>query len=225
MQYRSSRSDEFGTSLVTLRGGSRCFRAEFNFCAKWLELTWSLLIKLAPRFGSPRSETMGIAITLQQYLTDQSIPYDCVEHRRTGCAAQSAEASHVSSDRMAKAVVLKRRDGYILAVLPSSRQVMLDEVGGWLRQPVGLATEEEVASLFPDCAPGAVPPIAAPYGLRSVVDESLEGHRDIYFEAGDHRTLVHLSGEQFHRLMAKVPHGRFSTKIDTEPDDYAYSGA
>lgn len=168
---------------------------------------------------------MGIAITLQQYLSDQNIPYDCIEHRRAGCSAQSAEASRVSSDCLAKAVVLKRRDGYILAILPSSRQVRLDEVGGWLRQPVGLATEEEIASLFLDCEHGAVPPIAAPYGLRSVVDESLEGQRDIYFEAGDHRTLIHVSGEQFHKLMAKVPHGRFSEKSDTEQDEFAYSGA
>ena len=126
---------------------------------------------------------------------------------------------------MAKAVVLKRRDGFILAILPSSRQVKIDEVGSWLRQPVGLASEEEIASLFPDCEPGAVPPMAAPYGLRSVVDESLEGHRDIYFEAGDHRTLVHVSGAQFHKLMAKVPHGRFSAQSHTDDDEFAYSGA
>lgn len=168
---------------------------------------------------------MGIANTLQHYLTHQSIPYGCVEHKRTGCSAQSAEASHVPSDQLAKGVVLKRRDGYILAVLPSSRQVMLDEIGGWLRQPVGLATEDEIASLFPDCARGAVPPIAAPYGLPSVVDESLETEGDIYFEAGDHRTLVHLSGEHFHKLMIEVPHRRFSIKTNTEPDGQAYSGA
>lgn len=168
---------------------------------------------------------MGIAITVQQYLNDHHIAYDCVEHKRTGCSTRSADASHVSSDDLAKAVVLKRRDGYILAIVPASRQVMLDEVDDWLRQPVGLATEEEIASLFPDCASGAVPPIAAPYGLRSVVDESLEGHRDIYFEAGDHRTLVHLTGEQFRTLMQNVPHGRFSAPIDTDDEKFGYCGA
>ena len=168
---------------------------------------------------------MGIAITVQQYLNDHHIAYDCLEHERTGCSTRSADASHVSSDDLAKAVVLKRRDGYILAIVPASRQVMLDEVDSWLRQPVGLATEEEIASLFPDCASGAVPPVAAAYGLRSVIDECLEGHRDIYFEAGDHRTLVHLSGEQFHKLMAKVPHGRFSAQSNPDDDEFAYSGA
>ena len=168
---------------------------------------------------------MGIAITLQQFLDNQGVNYDWVEHRRTGSSASSAKASHVSIDNLAKAVVLKHRDGYILAIVPASSQVMLDEVGGWLHQIVGLATQDEIVPLFPDCAPGAIPPIAAAYGLRSLVDQSLEGHSDIYFEGGDHRTLVRLSGEQFDKLMAKVPHGRICSEIHTSDDELYYSGA
>lgn len=164
---------------------------------------------------------MAIAITLEQYLTSHGVAYDCVAHERTGSSSQSAEASHVPSECLAKAVVLKRRDGYILAVLPASQHVRLDEVGNWLRQRVDLANEEEIAWLFPDCEPGAVPPIAAAYGLKSVVDESLEAQPDVYFEAGDHCTLVHVSGTEFHKLMEKVPHGRFSAPSRTSryPDD------
>ncbi len=168
---------------------------------------------------------MGIAITLQQYLDEHGVLYDCVEHRRTEGAAHSAEASQIPSDDLAKAVVLKRRDGYILAIVPASRRVMLDEVGGWLHQPVSLATEREIVSLFPDCAPGAVPPIAAAYGLRSLIDESLEGRSDIYFEGGDHRTLVHLSGEHFHKLMMKIPHGRICSDCDAGEAALSYGGA
>ena len=159
---------------------------------------------------------MGIAITLQQYLSDHGVSYDSLVHERTGTSIRSAQASQVPGDRLAKAVVLRRRDGYILAVLPASRQVRLDEIGGWLKQPVGLATEDEFAPLFPDCEPGAVPPVAAAYGLRSLVDESLEAQPDVYFEAGDHRTLIHVSSAEFHKLMEKVPHGRFSDATKTE---------
>jgi Ala-tRNA(Pro) deacylase len=153
---------------------------------------------------------MGIAITLQQFLETQSVPYDVLEHRRTGCSARTADASHVPGECLAKGVVVKHRDGYILAIVPASRQVRLQEVGRWLDRPVALATEEEIGGLFPDCEHGAVPPIAAAYGLRSVIDTSLEGHEDIYFEGGDHLALVHVTGRQFHRLMEQVPHGQFS---------------
>ena len=153
---------------------------------------------------------MGIAITLQQFLDAQSVPYEVLEHKRTGCAARTADASHVPADCLAKGVVVKHKQGYVLTIVPASRQVRLDEVGRWLEHPVALASEEEASALFPDCEPGAVPPVPAAYGLTAVVDASLEGHEDIYFEGGDHRALVHVTGEQFHRLMEKVAHGQFS---------------
>lgn len=167
---------------------------------------------------------MGIAISLQNYLDSHAIAYDCLPHRRTGCSIDTADVSQIPSDNLAKAVVLRRREGYILAVVPASSQVKLDDVGGWLKQPVSLATEDEVASLFPDCEPGAIPPVAAAYGLRSLVDDSLENRRDIYFEAGDHRTLVHMTGANFHKLVAKVPHGSFSRPMTRDEGSY-YSGA
>lgn len=153
---------------------------------------------------------MGIAITLQQFLEAQGVPYEVLEHKRTGCSQRTADASHVPSDCLAKGVVVKHRDGYVLTIVPASRQVRLEEVGSWLKRPVAMATEEEASALFPDCAQGAIPPIAAAYGLTAVVDASLEGHEHIYFEGGDHRALVHVTGAQFHRLMEKVPHGQFA---------------
>jgi Ala-tRNA(Pro) deacylase len=153
---------------------------------------------------------MGIAIALQQFLDAQSVPYELLEHKQTGCSARSADASHVSVECLAKGVVVKHRQGYILTIVPASRQVRLEEVGRWLEQPVALASEDEASALFPDCERGAVPPIPAAYGLTAVVDASLEGHEDIYFEGGDHRVLVHVTGAQFGRLMEKVPHGQFS---------------
>jgi Ala-tRNA(Pro) deacylase len=152
---------------------------------------------------------MAIATTLQHYLESEGVPYDLMTHDRTGSSTRTAEASHVSADNLAKGVVVKHKDGYVLAILPAARQIQLDAISNWLNGPVCLATEEEISTLFPDCGQGAVPPLPAAYGLNAVVDESLEGRGDIYFEAGDHCTLVHLAGNEFHRLMEKVPHKQF----------------
>lgn len=154
---------------------------------------------------------MGIALTLRQYLDDHEIEYELATHSKTGCSSETAQVSSISSECLVKGVVIRRKKGYLLAVVPTSRQVELEELGRWLRQPVGLADEDEIGDLFYDCKTGAVPPIGAAYGLKSVVDDCLEGLPDIYFEAGDHRTLVHLSGDQFHRLMEKVPHEHISS--------------
>ena len=36
---------------------------------------------------------------------------------------------------------------------------------------------------------------------------------DIYFEAGDHEELIHMTGEQFMRLMTGAEKHHFSTQI------------
>jgi Ala-tRNA(Pro) deacylase len=46
-----------------------------------------------------------------------------------------------------------------------------------------------------------------------VVDESLTHCTDVYFEAGDHTDLVHVSGPDFLRLIETAPRGQFSHHI------------
>jgi Ala-tRNA(Pro) deacylase len=153
---------------------------------------------------------MGVAMTLQRYLDDHDVSYDVVTHKETGSSSMSAQSSHIPGNSLAKGVVLKSDGTYILAVLPATCHVELERLQGLVDGPVKLATESEASLLFPDCQEGAVPALGVAYGLPAVVDEQLDGCDDIYFEGGDHRSLVHISGDQFGRLMGDVPHGRFS---------------
>lgn len=168
---------------------------------------------------------MAISISLAQYLDGQGIAHRELSHKPTNCAARSAFVSHVPTDSMAKGVVLSSKTGFILAVVPASRQVSLGNVGRRLKQTVALATEPEIKSLFSDCEPGAIPPIGAPYGLRTIVDDELETQVDIYFEGGDHRTLVHVTGKDFGRLMRTVPHGSISAEDREATVETGYFGA
>jgi Ala-tRNA(Pro) deacylase len=155
---------------------------------------------------------MGIALTLQEYLNDQSISYEVMTHELTNSSTRTAQASHVPGDRLAKGVVLTKEGGFVMAVLPASCQVRLDVIEEMLRCPVSLATEDEINGLFPDCEVGAVPPIGAAYALHSVVDESLEQQADLYLEGGDHRSLIHINHAQFHELMKDAPHGHIGKR-------------
>jgi Ala-tRNA(Pro) deacylase len=149
---------------------------------------------------------MGIALTLQQYLDDKHIDYDVLKHKRTLSAEGTAHASHVPGDRLAKGVVLTREGGFVVAVIPASAKVRLDVIERMLHCPVQLASEEEISELFPDCDAGAVPPIAEAYAVEAFVDESLDAQPHVYLEGGDHRSLIHISGDDFRVLMKDVRH-------------------
>jgi Ala-tRNA(Pro) deacylase len=153
---------------------------------------------------------MAIAIALQQYLADHGVKYDLVPHAPTLSSMRTAEACHVPGDCLAKAVVVKEDGGYLLAVIPASHRLHLADLAGLLSRELELATEREFEEVFRDCARGAVPPVGAAYGLRMVVDDRIAKQPDIYFEGGDHATLVHVTGPEFARLTGGQPHGLFS---------------
>jgi Ala-tRNA(Pro) deacylase len=170
---------------------------------------------------------MGIAISVQQYLSDNGVKYDSIEHRPTNSSSESAIASFIPGRNLAKAVVLRNQDGYLVTVLPSSRMADLEKVGNLLDHPVALAREAEIDALFPDCEDGAIPPIGAAYGMNTIVDRGLDNVEDVYFEAGDHCTLVHMSGRQFHKLMRKSHHASICSEsgLPFKAMNFGYYGA
>ena len=152
---------------------------------------------------------MALAPTLQKHL-DQTVTYEVISHDPTMSSTHTAQACHVSGDCLAKAIVLRRDGGYMLAVLPASHHIRLPDLRQQIGEDVALADEIEIERLFPDCALGAVPAIGECYDLDVIVDDSMQQQPEVYLEGGDHTTLVHISQAQFTRLMSGARHGRFS---------------
>jgi Ala-tRNA(Pro) deacylase len=153
---------------------------------------------------------MSIAPTLQKYLAAENIQYEEIQHELSLSSTRTAEACHISGDRLAKGVVLRCDGEYMLAVMPASHHLRLAELRTKLGDNVDMADETEISQLFRDCAHGAVPAVGKCYGLDIIVDDSIEAQPEIYMEAGDHQTLLHLTHAQFARLTANAPHARFS---------------
>ena len=158
---------------------------------------------------------MTIANKLESYLLQQDTSYQLTAHEHSDFSMDTAEKAHVPGDALAKGILVKDEEGYLLVVLPSDYHIELKTLRTLLRQEVELATESEVGTLFNDCDPGAVPPIGAAYGIKTIWDPntSLGQLNDIYFEAGNHDHLIQVSGEQFHELMASAKRGQFSRHI------------
>ena len=109
-----------------------------------------------------------------------------------------------------RGVLIKGDSGYRILVVPSTCRVDLNEISHQFHERLGLATESEIRDVFADCDPGAVPTLGQAYGIRVCYDDVLAAQPDIYLEAGDHETLVHINGGEFSRLMADAEHGHFS---------------
>ena len=152
---------------------------------------------------------MSIAPQLRQYLDEAKADYDIVDHQPTQSALDSARTANIPAERVAKAVLLDTdEEDHLLAVVPADRKVELSELRSELGRKPRLSNEAEIGKLFRDCEVGALPPVG--YGITTIIDDSLDRQPDVYFEAGDHKSLVHMNRDQFSRLTRDARHGQFS---------------
>ena len=154
---------------------------------------------------------MYVSQTVVGFLDRQNVDFEMVAHPHTATSTATARAARIAPERLAKAVLMRGEDDYLLVVVPASRKVnpyavreLLDEEG------LVFAEEGEMPAVFRDCERGALPAVGEAFGLRTAIDDSLLAIDDVYFEAGDHEHLVHLSHDAFVRLMQHQQHGRIS---------------
>ena len=153
---------------------------------------------------------MAIAETVKNYLAQKAVDYTLPSHPHSGSSHETAEASHVREDHIAKGVIVKDASGYAMLVVPAINYVDMKHVRKELDRELELVEEDEFAKLFPDCEPGAVPPLGPAYQIETFLDEALTSLANVYLEAGDHEHLVHISGDDFKTLLSGVRHGHYS---------------
>src|SRR5262249_61256226 len=98
---------------------------------------------------------MPLAPTLQKHL-DQNVIYEVLTHDPTMSSTRTAQACHVSADRLATAIVLRRHGGYTLAVPPGSPPSRLAHLRPKTGNDGALPHETATTPPLPGCDPGPV---------------------------------------------------------------------
>jgi Ala-tRNA(Pro) deacylase len=129
---------------------------------------------------------------IQSYLEERGVPFQVTSHGPRATAQATAQATHISGKRFAKAVVLKHDGEFAIAVIPAAESVDLGRFRGKLGDTVELASESELERLFPDCEVGAMPPLGGLFGLPVVADECLAHQDSIAMNGGTHTDVIQL---------------------------------
>jgi hypothetical protein len=99
---------------------------------------------------------MTIAATLKAYLEQRAVADEIVTHPPAASSLRTAEAAHLPGHRVVKAVVVGDEQGHRVVVIPAPFSVDLGRLHRPFGRRLGLATEPELAPLFPDGEPGVV---------------------------------------------------------------------
>jgi Ala-tRNA(Pro) deacylase len=145
---------------------------------------------------------MPLPEQIRSYLDSHETAYSVTTHPNAFTARQVALAEHLPPRTIAKTVVVFGDGEYHMLVVPASRLVDLQEARPVLGLThLRLATEEELAQLFPDCEVGAMPPFGPLYGFPVYLDGTLAAEETIAFNAGNHREVIHMKTVDFRRLI------------------------
>lgn len=145
---------------------------------------------------------MPLLKRLQSYLDANRVPYELVSHPKVYTAHDVAQSLDVPGKLVAKVVVVKADGYFVMTVLPSTWRVDLKRLRDVLEaREVRLATEPEIANLFPDCQVGAMPPFGNLYGMDVYVAEGLTQNDEIAFNAGSHTEVIRMAYKDFERLV------------------------
>lgn len=139
---------------------------------------------------------------LKEFLDAHQVKYVTIRHSEAYTAQEIAALAHIRGKELAKTVMVKVDGKMAMAVLPASNRVdmsLLNAAAG--AKSIGLATESEFKSLFPDCEIGAMPPFGNLYGMSVFADASLSKDDEIAFNAGSHIELIRMAYKDFERLV------------------------
>lgn len=145
---------------------------------------------------------MPILTKLREFLEANGVRYEVRSHRPAFTAQEVAAAEHVPGREVAKVVMVRDGEEYLMAVIAAPLHVDLGRLAKAAgRAKLRLAAEVEFARLFPGCDPGGMPPFGNLYGIPVWVDESLTRDEEIVFNAGNHEQTVHMAYADFAQLV------------------------
>jgi Ala-tRNA(Pro) deacylase len=130
---------------------------------------------------------------LSEALTKAGIGFDVLDHDRTDTAVLEAAALGLRPSEVAKTIVVRTPDGDVRVVITSGDRIdmhLLRELLGGGKD-VRLATEDELASDYPEFELGAVPPVGGKAD-PVLIDRRVAGRETVVLEAGVHDQSIRI---------------------------------
>ena len=138
---------------------------------------------------------------LLDLLRTEGVEFRASSHDPVTTSAEAAAVRGAELRSGAKAMLVKSKSGFVLVVLAADRRVdwklLAPLVGG---KGARFASDEELHELT-GLSKGAVPPVGALFGLRTIYDRSLLDVQTVNFNAGTHSDSVAMARDDLIRIV------------------------
>ena len=136
-----------------------------------------------------------------EFLKKSKVKHKVTKHKTAFTAQEVAAEEHEPGKYVAKAVVVKADDKYVMCVLPACYNIDMKKLKGQLKaKTVKVADEKELGKICSGCEVGAQPPFGNLYDLPTVMDKVLEEDDHIMFQGGTHEKSIRISMADYRKL-------------------------
>jgi len=137
---------------------------------------------------------MAVNQKLSGYLDSTDKRWEPLSHPKALSAVDEARALGIDPDEVAKSLVLKSHEGYVLALIPGGHRLDMHKVRDATGDKnVRLASEDDLERDFPDYELGAVPPAPGLLNMPGFVDPTVRSREWIVFAAGTHTDSMRMN--------------------------------
>ena len=140
-------------------------------------------------------------VQIMRELDASGVGFKPIRHPRTTTALEEAAELGLSAGEVAKTLVVLTPGSRVRVVIPAAERLALAKLRRVIdASNVRLATEAELAALYPEFDLGALPPFGGPAGDRVVVDTRLAGLKSVVVEAGSHYESLRIATDDLLHL-------------------------
>ena len=153
---------------------------------------------------------MSISKNLEKFFKANRIKYEIVEHKKVFTAFDSVQTQHIKASEVAKAVLLKGKKGFYMAVLPAGNNCDFKALGKIAQDKVSMTKEKDINTKLKTKI-GLIPPFGSLFKLPVFIDKKLLKNKKLNLPAGSYTESVVLSCKDYLKLENPIT-GNFSVK-------------
>ncbi|MCX6765622.1 MAG: YbaK/EbsC family protein [Candidatus Moranbacteria bacterium] len=164
---------------------------------------------------------MPISKKIAGYLVKSGYKYEVISHRTTYTAWDTAQTEHVKPQEVAKALVLKSGNDWMVALLPSDRKLdkakflkavnaEMKKKGEKMQRGIELAKEPWMKKNAPGKI-GATPPFRGILKKDIYIDKLLLKNKKVYLGSGEYDISIRVAVNQYVKKEKPII-GSFSVK-------------
>ena len=138
--------------------------------------------------------------TLVELLRAEDVDFELIHHDAVSTSAEAATVRGTELRSGAKAMLVKTKTGFVLAVLAADRRVDWKRLGSLVGDKGARFANDEELRAATGLGKGAVPPVGALFGLPTIYDRSLLDVDSVNFNAGSHTDSIAMSRADLIRI-------------------------